>query len=156
MKLRVYQQDLVNLMREKILQKHYRLILCSPTGSGKTIMFTFMASEHLKRNGNVLVFTNRKELLTQTGGAFSQFNLNPKYITAKEKSELEGNLHVAMVETFARRIDKFKEFQTFINTRTLIIIDEAHLGNFDKIFQHINNNTIVIGATATPFRKNKE
>lgn len=155
-KLREYQKNLIKLMREKIYLKHTKLILCSPTGSGKTIMFSFMASEHLKRNGKVLVFTNRKELLTQTGGAFDNFDLKPKYIKASEKSELQGILHIAMIETFSRRIEKYKDFQDFINSRTLIIIDEAHLGNFDKIFKYINKDTIVIGATATPFRKNKE
>jgi len=155
-KLRKYQENLINSMREKFIEKHNKIILCSPTGSGKTIMFSFMASEHLKRGGKILVFTNRIELLKQTGGAFDKFNLNPKFIKATEISDLSGNLHICMIETFARRIEKFKEFQNFINTRTMIIIDEAHLGNFTKIFKHINNNTIVIGATATPFRKNNQ
>lgn len=155
-KLREYQINLIKSMRQKFIEKHNKIILCSPTGSGKTIMFCFMASEHLKRGGKVLVFTNRIELLKQTGGAFDSFSLNPKYIKANEKSNLTGNLHISMIETFARRIEKYKEFQNFINSRTMIIIDEAHLGNFTKIFKHINNNTIVIGTTATPFRKNNQ
>ena len=31
-----------------------RLVLCAPTGSGKTVMFTFMVSEHIKKGGNVI------------------------------------------------------------------------------------------------------
>ncbi len=55
-----------------------------------------------------------------------------------------------MVETFHRR-----DYQDFIKSKTLIVIDEAHLTTFEKVFPLIDEKTIVIGATATPYRKGK-
>jgi len=134
------------------LEKKHTFII-SPTGSGKTIMFTFIVSEHLKRGGSVLVFTHRKELLNQAGSSFEKFNLKPDFIRAGEYPSLDGTLHVSMIETFARRIEKY---DYFLQTRTMIIFDEAHLENFTKIFPYISENTIVIGATATPLRKGNQ
>ena len=37
----------------------------------------------------------------------------------------------------------------------MIIIDEAHLNSFNKLLPYISDNTLVIGATATPYRKGK-
>jgi superfamily II DNA or RNA helicase len=152
MELRSYQRELIDSLRAKLKEGKKRLVMCAPTGSGKTVMFTYMVSENIKRGGKVLVFTHRTELLKQAGGTFAHFGLNPELITAKGKTDLSKQLHVAMVETFNRRI---KKYQSFLNSRTLIIIDECHLASFDKLFDYIGKDTIVIGATATSYRKGK-
>jgi superfamily II DNA or RNA helicase len=152
-KLRKYQQQIIESLRTSIVEKNKKIILCAPTGSGKTIMFTFMVSEHLKRGGSILVFTHRKELLNQAGSSFEKFDLKPDFIRAGEHPSLDGKLHVSMIETFSRRIEKYADF---LSSRTMIIFDEAHLENFSKIFPYISENTIVIGATATPLRKGNQ
>lgn len=116
-------------------------------------MFSYMVSEHYKKGGKILIFTHRKELLKQTGSSFEKFGLTPKFIKAGHYPDLSENLHVSMIETFARRIDKY---DYFLMTRTMIIIDEAHLENFTKLFPHISKDTLVIGATATPLRKSNQ
>jgi len=119
-------------------------------GAGKTIMFTFLISEHLKRGGRAMVFTHRKELLKQAGSSFEKFGLTPEFINAGSKPDLTKSLHVAMVETFDRRKD---DLGLFLLQKTLIIIDECHINNFTKLFEYISKETIVIGVTATPHRK---
>ena len=153
MDLREYQLELIESLRGKLKEGKKRLVMSAPTGAGKTVMFTFMVSQHLKKGGRVLVFTHRRELLKQAGGTFGKFQLEPELITANGKPDLSKPLHVAMVETFNRRIEQYREF---INTKTLIIIDECHLASFDKIFEYLPENAIVIGATATSYRKGKE
>jgi superfamily II DNA or RNA helicase len=152
-KLRDYQLQLIDQLRTFIREGKKRLVMSAPTGAGKTIMFSYMVSEHLKRGGKVLVFTHRTELLKQAGGAFKKFNLKPELITASGKPDLDKPLHVAMVETFNRRQEKYKDF---LYTKSLIIIDECHLASFDKLFTYLPENAIVIGATATSYRKGKE
>lgn len=151
--LRPYQMDLIGELRKSIQIGHKKIVLCAPTGAGKTIMFTYMISEHVNRGGRALVFTHRKELLKQAGSAFEKFGLSPEFIRAGEKMDLFAPLHVAMVETFHRRS---KDLDLFLHQKTLIIIDECHINNFTKIFEGINNDTIVIGVTATPYRKGSE
>lgn len=149
--LRPYQTDIVDSLR-LTLGKHRRSVLCAPTGAGKTIMFTYMISEHLKRGGNVLVLTHRTELLKQSGSSFQKFGLSPEYITAGSKPDLTAKLHVCMVETLERRKEAYSEF---IQSKSLVVIDEAHLNIFTKILPSISEKAFVIGATATPLRKGK-
>lgn len=148
--LREYQKQLIGSLRTSILKGNKKVVLCAPTGAGKTIMFTFMISEHLKKGGRALVFTHRKELLKQAGSSFEKFGLTPEFINAGSKPDLYVNLHVAMIETFDRRKD---DLSLFLQQKTLIIIDECHINNFTKVFEHISKDTVVIGVTATPFRK---
>jgi len=151
--LRDYQNKLINSLRTSIQKGNKRVVLCAPTGAGKTIMFTYMISEHLKKGGRALVFTHRKELLKQAGSSFEKFGLTPEFINAGSKPDLTLSLHVAMIETFHRRADIL---ELFLQQKTLIIIDECHINNFTKSFENIGKNTIVIGATATPYRKGAE
>jgi superfamily II DNA or RNA helicase len=109
-----------------------------------------MVAEHLKKGGRALIFTHRTELLNQAGSSFEKFGLSPLFIRQGEKPDLSNNLHVAMIETFERRKD---DLSLFLQQKTLIIIDECHINNFTKIFDYIGRDTIVIGATATPYRK---
>lgn len=148
-----YQKKYIHALREQMKKGKKRLVLCAPTGSGKTVMFTFMVSEHIKKGGNVIVFTHRSELLIQSGGTFESFGLKPEMITANSKPDLDHSLHIAMIETFNRRIE---DYELILARKTLVIFDEAHLQNFTKIMPYVNDKSFVIGATATPYRKPKE
>jgi len=153
LKLRDYQEEYIQELRTQISQGKNRLILCAPTGAGKTVMFSFMVSEHLKRGGKAIIFTHRFELLKQASGAFNKLGLKANLISGKTKTDFKAPLHVSMVETFNRRKT---ELTNLLQEKTLIIFDEAHLLNFEKIMPLINDSSIVIGATATPYRKPKE
>lgn len=148
-----YQKEYVKSLRENIRQGNKRLILAAPTGSGKTVMFSYITNQAIKKGSSVLVFTHRSELLEQAGGAFNEFGLSPEYIEAGKQPDLDKKLHVAMVETFHRRI---KSYTDFLQSRDVIIFDEAHLQNFNKILDHTSPKQVIIGATATPIRKGKE
>jgi len=148
-----YQKQYIEQIREQMKQGNKRVVLCAPTGSGKTVMFSFMVSEHIKKGGRVIVFTHRAELLKQAGGSFEKFGLEPDFIKANHKPDLTKSLHVAMIETFNVRKN---EYDLFLQSKTLIIFDEAHLQNFTKVMDIIPEETFVIGATATPFRPHKQ
>ena len=149
--LRPYQNEIIESLRNSF-KRNRRTILCAPTGAGKTIMFTYLISEHLKRGGNVLVLTHRSELLKQAGSSFEKFGLTPEYITSGSKPDLQAKLHVGMVETIDRRKETYTNF---LASKSLVVIDEAHLNIFTKLLPLINPLAYVIGATATPERKGK-
>jgi superfamily II DNA or RNA helicase len=151
--LYLYQKDYIHSLKDAMKRGQRRLVLCAPTGAGKTMMFTYMVSEAIKRGKQVIVFTHRRELLTQAGGSFEKFGLSPEFIEANKTPNIDAQLHVAMVETFNRRLSTY---ELILARKDLIVFDEAHLQNFTKLFPYISKNAYVIGATATPYRKPNE
>ena len=147
--LRPYQQQTISALRSAIKNNHKRIVLCLPTGGGKTIVFMYMVSEHLKRGGKALVVTDRIELLKQSDGALTKLGIEADLIDAGSKPDLTHNVHIGMIETISRRAETYSDF---LNSRTLVILDECHLQTFNKLFPYLSDTAIVIGATATPFR----
>ena len=151
--LRPYQNDLTQALRQRMKSGHRKVVLCAPTGGGKTVMFTHMVSEHVKRGGRALVVTDRIELMKQAGGSFYRAGVNPELIKAGSNPDLTLPCHVAMVETLTRRAERYA---TFLASRTMVIFDEAHKCAFDKLFPFLSPACYVIGATATPYRSGNQ
>lgn len=156
-KLREYQEKSINALRKSMKRGVKRMVLCAPTGAGKTIMFCYMVSKAVEKSKKVLIVTDRIELITQAGGSLEKFGLKPIEIKAGRKiKSFNGVLYTGMAQTLKRRVKK-EEYQDFIRSLDLIILDEAHKQSFNFLFPYISNDTIVIGATATPHRdKNQE
>lgn len=152
-RLRDYQENYINGLKKSYSKGHKKVILCAPTGAGKTIMFSFMTLKANEKQKKILILTDRKELFSQSDSVLTRFGLNPSLINPNSKMNLKSNLYVGMIQTIMRRLDKLKEW---IKTIDLIIIDEAHKSIFDKLFDYIEEKTYVIGATATPFRDGKQ
>lgn len=152
--LRPYQQDSVAALRENFRQKKRRVLLCAPTGSGKTVTFSYLVAATLKNNSfaKVLILTNRIELLTQAGGTLAKFGIRYEPITADNKRiNMQSPCFVGMIETYYRRAQKYPELLNM----TLVIIDECHYAASKKLFALWPDTVFVIGATATPIAANK-
>jgi superfamily II DNA or RNA helicase len=155
--LRPYQEKIIEDIRQSFAAGHKRVIMCAPTGAGKTVMFTYMAGRALAKNKgalvpsqSVLIVTDRVELLRETGGVFDSFGLSPEIISAEKRViDTSATCHVGMVETIHRRQ---KQLAEMIASKTLIVFDEAHKTAFNKLFPLISDHAYVIGATATPYR----
>jgi len=155
--LRPYQQTAVDNIRHDFRQGKRKIILCAPTGAGKTIMFSYITQSAIKRNSPVLIITDRIELLTQAQGSLVNFNLHAAILTAGSKEIPTDMLVVAMAETIKRRLGsaKKKDYLSWLKSFSLIIIDEAHKQSFSKIIDNLESYQYLIGATATPSRKGR-
>ena len=122
--LRPYQLDSVAQVGAAFASGYKRVILCLPTGAGKTVIFSDIAAKAASKGKRVAILTHRRELLSQAG------RLN--------------SCSVLMVETLNNQIKKGLD----LNAYDLLVIDEAHIGNFRKVLEGFNG--FVIGATATP------
>jgi len=152
MNLRPYQININNLIAKK-LARTKRVIFCLPTGAGKTFCFSNIVQRHLAKDAfnRVLILTNRSKLFDQTFEAIHRLDIKPFSYTAKAKLKepIYSRCIIGMVETVKRRNAKS------IPPPTLIIIDEAHIGSFKKIFE-IFPDSLYIGATATPLATKKK
>ena len=151
--LRDYQENYITQLRNSFVKGNKKVVLCAPTGAGKTIMFSYMTRTSFTKGNKVLILTDRKELFSQSDSVLCKLGMNPQLIKPNEKVNYNENLFVGMIQTIMRRIDLLKDW---INTLDLIIIDEAHKSIFDNLFQYVNKKTYVIGATATPHREGKQ
>lgn len=146
--LRNYQNESIRLLRDLFRTKK-RLVLCLPTGAGKTVVFSEMVRLAYLKGTTTLVLTDRKELFKQTITALGRVGVPVEEIAPHNRKRLNRNalIFLAMVETIKRRLPEINP--------SLIIIDEAHKGNFTKLIEQFPNAHI-IGATATLVGKHFE
>lgn len=141
MNLRDYQQRAVDDIREAFRAGHKRVLYTAPTGSGKTVMFTYIARHAAARGKTVAIIVHRRELLLQTTARLDQAH----GVIAPGYSATEHPIQVATVQTLARR-DR--------GPFDLLVIDEAHHATAATYLSVIERNPAahVLGVTATPCR----
>lgn len=103
-----------------------------PCGGGKTVMFAYMAREHVKKGGYVHFYVHRRELLDQTIETFEKANIPM------------DNIYVGTVQRrTAHDIPP-----------TLIVFDEATHATAKQWTNIINRypDAFIVGLTATPIR----
>lgn len=147
MKLYPYQEEGKRAIKECFSRGIKRVILCIPTGGGKTVTFADIASDVIKKGNSVTILVNRDKLLSQAAETLRRYGLNPEIVKGGRIVRQGRNCYVCTVQTLTKRI---------IPKTDLLIVDEAHLQIFDKILTSPEyENTFVIGATATPIRTGK-
>ena len=133
--LRDYQSELIKRTYQSMATGHRRPLVVSPTGSGKTAMFAWMADKAQLKGSVVWFLVHRKELYDQTLETFERFLIPMK------------SVYIGMVGQVCRNSKQFPE-------PDLIIYDEAHhaeANTWRKITaQH--PEAWVVGLTATPCR----
>jgi superfamily II DNA or RNA helicase len=155
MNLRPYQANAIDKLRAAFGQGHKRVILCAPTGAGKTVMFSAIAHGAMQKGKRVMILTDRGELLWQAGGALNNLAIVPELITA-ETTRLNHSqrIFVAMIETLYRRREQ-REYKSLLESVDLFIFDECHKRTFDKLITSLPADALILGATATPWREGK-
>ena len=146
MELRPYQNQLANDIRGAFGSGANRPLAVSPTGSGKTVLFSYITSQVLKRGSRVIIVAHRREILDQISATLKCVGVPHGFIQAG-KSMSNQPVMVASVQTLAIRLDK-------IPVPDLVIIDEAHhsvCNSYVKMFAAWPTAKF-IGVTATPER----
>lgn len=149
MKLRPYQNESIELLRNSF-RTNKRVILCLPTGAGKTVTFSEMIRLNYEKGKVSLILTDRIELCTQALKSIAKHEIPAQIIKGGTKAKdiyLGAKVFIGMVESINNHLNKGLEINP-----DLIIIDEAHKGNFTKVIEKFPN-AYIIGATATPVGK---
>lgn len=156
-KLYKHQKKVVKDITKQFKKGKKHVLVQSATGSGKTVIFSYIASRVSRKNKKVLIITDRIELLTQAGGTIESFNMNPFFIKAGTTFiDKTKTVYIGMSQTLRNRL-KNPVWRKFIEKKIgLIIIDEAHKQEFNHFFaDDFLAKKFVLGFTATPSRGGK-
>lgn len=148
MQLRDYQERAINEVRDSFRRGNRRVLLVSPTGSGKTLMFSWISAGMARNNKRITIIAHRRELLKQISKALKAVGVRHSILAGGTIGMPRSNVVVASVFTLAKRLSKFP-------APDLIIGDEAHhftpQSTWGKVVMAFPN-AHVLGVTATPER----
>jgi superfamily II DNA or RNA helicase len=153
MELRDYQQDAREAIQNEWKNGTKKTLLVLPTGCGKTIVFSKVIEDRVKKGERVLVLAHRGELLEQAADKLEK-STGLKCATEKAEQTSIGSwfrVVVGSVQTMMRekRLEQFDK--GFFDT---IIIDEAHhciSDGYQRVLNYFDSAN-VLGVTATPDR----
>jgi superfamily II DNA or RNA helicase len=168
---RPYQLEAVERVRRLMRQGKKRVILCAPTGSGKTVIAAHIVTSATGKRRRVLFIAHRRELIKQTFAKLVRDGIDPSRLSivmaGVSKAPSEPFLGVdcdddEMWRRYARQRDQAEVYVASVDTLRnrslpdvgLIIIDETHramAATYRKILSAYPE-VHVLGLTATPFR----
>lgn len=142
--LRPFQEKGIVKVRDS-LSRNKRVVLCSPTGSGKTYMSCELIRLAKEKHNTSCFLVHRQELLKQSYESLIKFDILPEVISSKSKNIQPSNVYLGMVETFYRRVPKIE----FLSKIDLFILDECHSSVYYKIIKQFPKS-FVVGLSASP------
>ena len=134
-KLREYQSDLIDDIREAIIEGHMAIVAVLGCGGGKSVIQAEIARMATNKGNRVLFLVHRKELCEQITRTFTAQGVDMELCS------------VSMVQTVSRHIDRIKPPK-------VIITDEAHHSTANTYMKIYNAfpDALRLGFTATPCR----
>lgn len=150
MTLRDYQQAAIDRVRQAMWQGARRVILCMPTGAGKTRTLGVMVASVVGAGRSVLWLAHRSELVDQAADTLSSLGLTvgAHCSNASTPPNPFAPVQVASVQTLLAR--------NLRPAADMIVADEAH--HFAAAAEQwaallaSYPNALIVGATATPER----
>lgn len=147
MQLRPYQLDIDTAIRESLKAGKRRPLIVSPTGSGKTVIFSHIAGGAGRKGKRVWILVHRQELIDQTSRTMRDFDVPHGIIAAGWPVDPLPHVQIVSVQTVVRRVSG-------LIPPDVIIVDECHhaaAGTWAKILGAFPR-AVVLGFTATPER----
>lgn len=144
-RLRPYQKEAIRSMRDAARAGARNILICAPTGSGKTEIAACLADMNRHKGKRSAFVVDRKSLIHQTSAAFDVHGIDHGVIQADHpRFRPSIPTQVCSVQTIARR--RWPDAD-------LVIVDEAHAVNKVVVARIGPRTDRALGLTATPFTK---
>lgn len=128
------------------LKIHDRVICCAATGFGKSKVFITISNNAISKGKTVLILTESSKIFNQISKEVNAELIDPdnhhEYIKPNK-------VYIAMTQTLNNRDELIKQFKESCKN-LIVIVDECHMGHFNKVLEKIYLNCILLGFTATP------
>lgn len=118
--LREYQRKIIDAIIKAYKQGFRSICVVSPTGSGKTVMFSHIARDAADHNKSALIVSHRSEIHGQIMKKVYDNGIVAGQITANSRMT-RNPIQCGMIQTICRRLN-------LIPGKDLLIIDEGHHG----------------------------
>jgi DNA repair protein RadD len=142
--VREYQVRAVDALRQKIREGKRRIVLCSPTASGKSAMVAEVIKGAVAKGNPVLFWVHRRELVKQMHARMRREGIDAGLIMAGKPTS-SSLLQIASIQSLVRREPP---------PARIVVIDEAHRvrGATHEMTLAKFPDAVVIGLTASPIR----
>jgi DNA repair protein RadD len=143
--LRDYQELAVQAIREAF-GEFRRVLFVLPTGGGKTVVFSHIAEQAMRKGRTVVIVAHRRRIVNQISAALDRLGVAHGVIAPKHPMT-DHPVQVGMIQTIFRRLDRIAE-------PDLLVVDEAHhgvAGTWERVSSAWTRARI-LGVSATPER----
>lgn len=145
-KLRPYQELTNSELHRSVAEGENKIILCLPTGGGKTTIAASLIFEMIEKKRTVLFLAHRSELIDNAVDRLYLYGLRPGVIKAGRRGMISP-IQVASIQTLGKRQPPHAD---------VVFVDECHHSNsptWKRLIDHYaESGSTVIGLTATPYR----
>lgn len=145
-----HQSKMISETRDN-MRRFKRVLLQSPTGSGKTVMALIMHGNAYQRGKTSFFICHRRELINQTAKTFAKNGLEFGIIAAGHPKNYDKKIQICSIDTLKNRLDEIPD-------PDLCVWDECqHIAanGWAKTQEHFLNS-YHIGLSATPERLSGE
>lgn len=136
------------------IENHRSTLICSPTGSGKTVMMSDLMHDWHQAGKRMVAMAPRKELITQLCEKLDTWGLMQYgLITSGSRTQSYAPIQVASLDTLVSRAVRRKSL--VLPLADYVMLDEAHLYMTEQrqqLIQLFPPTTKFVGWTATPGR----
>ncbi len=139
-----YQEEGKQELRLRFSAGQKRVMVCAPTGSGKTIMAIDWIRGVLEREKTCDFIVDRESLCQQTSDRFSEYGVEHGILMGKNSFGRSQPVRILSAQTIARREIPLRA--------DLTVVDEAHVVH-KGVMDQWDNGKFWLGLSATPFRK---
>ncbi len=140
-----HQDEQINEVRQA-MRSHKRVLMQSPTGSGKSVMASAMISAARDKGSRSVFIVPRRELLKQMADTFATFHIPHSFVAPKYPFNPKAKTHIASLQSLKRRLPEMSK-------PDVVFVDETHFGTNmlnDMVEHYTALGCYIVGLSATP------